>query len=312
MNTSPMKTIRLTADGPELPLLIYGCWRLADDPQGRDAHRIQKKIEGCLELGIHAFDHADIYGDYRCEKLFGEVLRRSPALREQMVLISKCDIALVSPQRPEHRVKHYDTRPEHIEASVERSLANLGTETLDLLLLHRPDPLMDARATAATLDRLVAAGKVKWVGVSNFQRSQVELLRAFLKAPLICNQIELSLLQTRPLIDGTLDHCQQSGIHPMAWSPLGGGRLFDQTNPQAARIVGALRSLATERGMPANDESLTQLALAWILSLPARPSVVIGSNRLKRIRSAVQAAAVELDRQSWFALYEASLGHEVP
>ena len=307
-----MKTTRLTNIDLELPQVIYGCWRLADDPSGHEPARVQRKIEACLDLGIDTFDHADIYGDYRCERIFGDALRQDPQLRDRMRLISKCDIALISPGRPSHTVKHYDTSPEHIRGSVERSLDNLATDHLDLLLLHRPDPLMDAHKTAEALDELVKNGEIRAVGVSNFTPSQVDLLAAFLEAPLVVNQIELSLLHPSPLVDGSLDHCQRTGIHPMAWSPLGGGRLFDAGDPAAARVTAALRQLAQDREIHGQEDSLTQLALAWVLALPSRPTVIVGSNRVERIEAAAGAADLALERQEWFTLYEAALGHEVP
>ncbi len=307
-----MKTIRLSNTNLDLPRVIYGCWRLADDPSGHEPAHVQSKIEACLELGINAFDHADIYGDYRCERIFGDALRQSPGLRDQMTLVSKCDIALLSGNRPGHVVKHYDTSPDHISSSVERSLENLATDRLDLLLLHRPDLLMNARQTAAALDQLIREGKVRAVGVSNFTPSQIELLEAFLEAPLTVNQIELSLLQTSPLVDGSLDHCQRTALHPMAWSPLGGGRLFDADDRSAVRVCEALRTLAHSRDMDGQEDSLTQLALAWVMTLPSDPTVIIGSNRVERIEAAAAAADIVLERQEWFTLYEAALGHEVP
>ncbi len=303
-----------TDSGAELslPAVTYGCWRLADDPAGTEPAIVQKKVETCLEHGISAFDHADIYGDYRCEALFGDLLAQQPQLREQIQLISKTDIALVSASRPEHRVKHYDTSARHIEESVERSLRNLRAETLDLLLLHRPDPLMDADETAHALQALFESGKVTHFGVSNFPSSQFELLQARLDLPLVTNQIELSLLEHAACTNGTLDFLAQHRIAPMAWSPLGGGRLFTGSSDRIRGVRSVLDALAVERELEVSDRSRMQLALAWILRLPSQPIVVIGTNKSQRIAASAEASEIELSRQEWFRLYEAALGQEVP
>ena len=297
----------------ETPLLVselaYGCWRLDDDPAGSDPSRILQKINTCLELGITTFDHADIYGDYRCEALFGKALSERKSLRDQIELVTKCDICLLSPARPDHRVKHYDTTPQHIRTSVETSLRNLGTDHVDLLLLHRPDPLMDAAATAKVLDELVQSGKVGHLGVSNFTPPQFDLLQSQLAQPLVTNQIELSVLETTALIDGTLDQSQRIGSRPMAWSPFAGGALFADSG-QALRVRTALERVGTRHGLAADQSD--QVALAWLLRLPSRPVPILGTNRVERIERAARACQVHLNRQDWFEIYEASLGHEVP
>jgi len=204
-------------------------------------------IEDCLALGITSIDHADIYGDYQVQGLFGEALRLRPALRQQMQLVSKCGIALCSGQRPEHTIKHYNTSAQHIRASVEASLQALGTDRLDLLLIHRPDPLMDADEVARCLEALQHAGKVLEFGVSNHTVQQFELLDS--RIPLATNQIELSALHTHALLDGTLDQAQRLRRRPMVWSPLAGGRLFSDSGEQAARTRTALQAVADAHGV---------------------------------------------------------------
>lgn len=293
--------------GPKLSPLVYGLWRLGSDREGAEPARVMAKIETCLELGITTFDHADIYGDYTCEALFGRALALAPALRERMQLVSKCGIKLLSKGRPEHTVKHYDTSAEHILASVDRSLQALGTEWLDLLLIHRPDPLLDPDEVAGAFDRLHAQGKVRHFGVSNFAPSQFDALQSRLTLPLCTNQVELSLLRPGPLHDGTVDHCQRHNIAPMAWSPLGGGSLFTATDERSVRVRKALESVAQ-----AVDASPDQVALAWLLRHPAEIRPVVGTNDLARIKSAAGALKVQLCRQQWFALWQASMGHAVP
>lgn len=291
----------------ELSQIAYGVWRLGEDEKGDEPTRVRAKIEACLELGITTFDHADIYGGYGCEELFGNVLREEPKLRDRIEIVTKCNICLVDPARPGHRVKHYDTSDGHIRTSVEQSLRNLYTDRIDLLLLHRPDPLMDASETAKVIGELHQEGKVLAFGVSNFTPTQVDLLRMRLDLPIVANQVEFNALHLKPLADGTMDHCQLHRIRPMAWSPLAGGRLFAENDPGIARVQAVLQRVAEESDLP-----MDAVALAWLLRHPTRPIPIIGSNRIERIRSAARAIELDLDRQSWFEIYEAGLGTEVP
>jgi predicted oxidoreductase len=298
---------RLHPDGPELSRLVWGAWRAVDNPETDTPAKLARLIEGCLELGITCFDHADIYGGYRAEAAFGAALREWRGDRARLQLVTKCGIALVGPARPAHRVKHYDSSAAHVRHSLEASLRQLGTDHVDLLLIHRPDPLMDADATAAVLEELVRAGKTRHVGVSNHTPAQIELLQSRLSVPLVTNQIELSVMQTAALTDGTLDHAQQRRMAPMAWSPLGGGSLFAGSTPQARQVTPTLEQAARELSVDVGT-----VALAWLLRLPSRPIPVLGSSRLDRLRDLARADRLELDRQTWFTLLEASLGHEVP
>jgi predicted oxidoreductase len=200
-----MERVELCAGGPRLSPVVAGAWRM--DGWGWSAQERLRWIEACLALHISSFDHADIYGDYRVQSLFGEALALQPGLRDQLQLVGKCGIRLVSAARPEHRVKSYDTSRAHIEASVEQSLRELRTDRLDLLLIHRPDPLMDADEVAAAFDALRRAGKVLHFGVSNFTPAQFELLDA--RVPLCTNQVELNPLNRSVLHDGTLDQAQR-------------------------------------------------------------------------------------------------------
>ena len=204
--------ISLTAQGPELSRIVYGWWRCVE--WGLDSQGILGHIEACLERGITTFDHADIYGAYQCERLFGEALALKPSLRDSMELVTKCGIKLLAPHGPARRVKHYDTGKAHIAASVDNSLKNLGVEYVDLLLIHRPDPFMDPDDTAAGLAAVRKAGKVRHVGVSNFTPRQYALLASRVDFPLVTNQIEFSVLEFEPLHDGTLDLCQQYLTNP--------------------------------------------------------------------------------------------------
>ena len=300
-----MTRIQLTEGGPIFSRIVAGIMRLRE--WDMDTSALVNFIYQCLDLGITTFDHADIYGSYRVEELFGKALAAEPSLRDRIELVTKCGIQLLSPNRPDTRVKHYDTSREHIIASAERSLRNFRTDVVDLLLIHRPDPLMDADEVAAALGELRAAGKIRHAGVSNFTPRQFELLQSRLDFPLVTNQIELSVLHLDPLHDGTLDQLQQWRVPPMAWSPVAGGRLFDPANERARRVRGALAAVGQELGA-----SVDQVALAWLLRHPARVLPVMGTGKIERLREAAAAENVMLDRQQWFAIWEASAGHEVP
>lgn len=296
----------LTAAGPELSAVVWGAWRALRHPATDTPDKLARVIELCLGLGITSFDHADIYGgDHRAEALFGEALRLSGAARREVQLVTKCGIL---PASPERRVKRYDTSAGHVRAAVGRSLESLGTDRIDLLLVHRPDPLMDAAETAGTLDDLVARGVVGAVGVSNHSPSQLELLRSRLRAPLATNQVECSALRPEALLDGTLDQAQALGFRPMIWSPQGGGRLFHADGDERERRVAA--ALDAAGGRLGLDRG--QAALAWLAALPSRPVPVIGTGEPERIRACAAAASARLDRQEWFEVYEAALGRPVP
>ena len=290
---------------PAFSRLVYGAWRLQDapDPSPQDTLR---KIELCLEQGITTFDHADIYGGYRCEALFGEALRLKPALRSQMQLVSKCDIMLLSPAFPARRVKHYDTSAAHIRQSVVQSLARLGVERLDLLLIHRPDPFMDAAETGACLDALVQEGKIGAAGVSNFKPWDLDLLQSAMRTPLVTNQVEISLLERSAFLDGTLAQCQQRRMVPMAWSPLAGGALFGD-GAAAQRLRPALAALAERQGVTPDA-----VAIAWLLAHPAQILPIVGTNHPARLARLSEAFKVTLDRETWFELWTLAAGQEVP
>lgn len=305
MSTPPR--LRMAAQGPEVSRLAYGVWRMLKDPEGAGVQRVLAKIQTCLDCGITTFDHADIYGGYGVEEAFGAALRASPGLRQRMELVTKCGIMLVDPARPQHRLKHYDYSRQHLIASVEHSLRNLATDYVDVLLLHRPSPLLEPDEVAEALRLLMTQGKVRHLGVSNFTPSQFDMLSSRLTAPLVTNQVELHPLRLAPFLDGTLDQCVQRRISPMAWSPLAGGRLLAGTGEAEARLRAVLLELGRKYGAQPD-----QLVYAWLLRHPARIIPVLGSNQLERITAAAAALALELDTQDWFAVWSASTGTEVP
>ena len=266
---------------------------------------LEKYIDACVDLGLRDFDHADIYGHYTEEERFGRVLKRRPDLKSKVQITTKCGIKLVSENRKDHQIKSYDSTMEHIIWSAENSLTQLGLSSLDVLLIHRPDVLLNPHEVAEAFSRLKEAGKVLHFGVSNFSTSQVELLHSF--TPLITNQLEISILQRRAFTDGTLDQCQRLGLHPTAWSPFGGGGIFKEEND--ANVENIKKAAKILRGK--YDASLDQILLAFLLKHPARIIPILGSTKIERIKFAKEALDIKLSHQDWYRLWEAAIGEEV-
>ncbi|MEW9899563.1 aldo/keto reductase [Chitinivorax sp. PXF-14] len=285
--------------------LILGSWRVRD--WGRTPAELADFFSACADLGLTSIDFADIYGDYEAEAACGAAFALRPGLRRRLRFIGKCGIKLTSAKHPERRLNHYDTRRGHLIAAAEQTLINLGTDHLDTLLIHRPDPLMDADEVAEAFTVLQRAGKVRSFGVSNFTPSRLKLLQSRLPFRLVANQVEVSLLHVETLYDGTLDQCQRLGIVPQAWSPLGGGALFDDSPARAP-----LRAMLAQIGEELGGATPAQVALAWLLAHPARIHPIIGSGKLDSMRQAARALDLRLDREQWFLLLRAAVGHDVP
>ena len=282
---------------------VQGYWRLND--WQLSSAELLAFIEQHLALGISTVDHAHVYGNPDCESEFGKALALQPSLRQSLEIVSKCGI---TPVQQRGKVSHYDSSKASIIASAELSLRRLQTDYLDTLLLHRPDYLMAADEVAEAFNELQQSGKVRSFGVSNFTPSQVSLLQSRLAEPLITNQIEISPLHLQALDDGVLDQCQQLAMPPMAWSCLGGGRLFDVSDAQAHTVAGVLSDLQRELNAP----SIETVAFAWILRLPCKPIPVIGSGNLERIAQYMTALQLNLSQEQWYRVWVASKGHDVP
>jgi predicted oxidoreductase len=290
-----MERGKIHSEGPTFSRIIAGAWRWHTvSPQ-----TVERLIHTALEKEITTFDHADIYGDHSNEEIFGSVLKKNPSLREKMELVSKCDIKFPSAKRPSTWVKHYDTSKEHIIWSAENSLKMLGTDRLDLLLIHRPDPLLNPVEVGEAFTKLKEAGKVLHFGVSNFTPSQFSLLQKYLPFSLVTNQIEISVSCYAPLLDGSLDFLYERGISAMAWSPLGGGKL-----------VAGERELFAKASK--YNASYSQLALAWLLKHPSKIFPVIGTTQPDRIIEAANSIQFNLDRQDWFEMLKWAMGKEMP
>ncbi len=288
----------------QLSPIVAGTCRLHQ--WGLDTAGLVRWIEQAIELGITSFDHADIYGSYSVEALFGDALAASPGLRQRLQIVTKCGIKLVSPaRRPGHQINSYDSSTAHVVASVNNSLRALRTDHIDCLLLHRPDLLAQPDELAHTFGALRAAGKVLHFGVSNHSPSQLAALHR--RFPLVTHQIEFSPLQMQALADGTLEQCTDLKLRPMLWSPLAGGRLFTGQGEQERRVRAVLNELAAQHGVaPAT------MAYAWLLRHPSRPLPVAGSQRLQALREAVAALTLAVSAEDWYHVWQASMGQEVP
>ncbi|MBD3180138.1 MAG: oxidoreductase [Candidatus Latescibacteria bacterium] len=296
--------ISLTEEGPTVSRIAHGMMRLSG--WNADARGILELVERSIQNGITTFDQADIYGNYSCEELFGEALALSPSIRDRMQIITKCGIVL--PPSCGNSIKHYDTSPEHITESVEKSLRKLRTDYIDILLIHRPDPIMDVEGIADTFSSLKRSGKVLHFGVSNFTPRQFEYLAERLDFNLVTNQIECSVLELSPFLDGTIDTCVRYRCSPMAWSPLAGGELFTGRNDRISRIRKTLEEIRIER----NLRSIDIIALAWVLMHPSRIIPLIGTGNPDRVDRAVTAIDLKLSRTEWFRIWSASTGRDVP
>lgn len=264
-------------------------------------------IEFCLDEQVSTFDHADIYGHYTTEEEFGKALASAPHLRKKMQLITKCGIRLVTPNRPSFRIRSYDTSKEYIVQAAERSLKNLHTDHIDLLLIHRPDPLMDPDEIAEAFHVLQQDGKVLHFGVSNFTPSQTSLIRD--RFPIVNNQMEISILHLDPFTNGSLNHCMQHHLLPTAWGPLGSGRLFNEehANERTKRILAVTEILGEKYSLRPD-----QVLLTWLMTHPAGIVPILGTTSKERIRAAKESASFRLEREEWFMLWRASTGEEVP
>ena len=298
-------TISLTKD-LGFSRIIHGHWRAADwklSGQG-----LLALIEEVINLGINTFDHADIYGDYRCEKLFGDALSLNKGLRKKLRIITKCGIKLVSEKFPDRKIKVYDYGYDHIIASVEQSLLNFGTDYIDLLLLHRPAPFFNPEEVARSFSFLKSSGKVLYFGASNFSPLQFEMLNSCTEDRLVTNQVEISPYCLEHFENGNMDFFLKEKIMPLAWSPLAGGRLFHPRDEKGYRILETLKAVAIEL----NTDFIDKVIYAWLLKHPAGILPVAGSGKIDRIRFAMEALSIEMSLEQWYRIYTSSTGKPLP
>jgi predicted oxidoreductase len=301
-----MQTVLLGRSSLATTRLVYGGWRIAgtQDPTAvvDSARRIGvQSIQAAYEAGFTGFDLADVYCGGVCEEIFGTALRETPGMRDRVMVATKCGIRV--PGVPPGTPYRYDFSAGYLVSSVEAALVRLGIGTIDLLMLHRPDFLMEPAEVASAFDSLRRSGKVREFGVSNFRPTQVALLQGAMDFPLAVHQVEISLRRTATLEDGILDQCQAERITPMAWSPLGGSGV----GSFRPGVLPVLAEIAAEHGISAEAA-----AVAWLLKHPAGIVPVIGTTRPERIRNLASASGVVLSRDSWYRLLEAALGARLP
>ena len=293
-----MEKIYLSDSGPKVSPAIYGFYRWNKDVNEK---KMEEIVQLCLELGINTFDHADTYGGYACEELFGDIIKKRSVKREEIVLFTKCGINIPHPSRPDIRIKHYDTSREHIIKSLDNSLKKLRTDYVDVFLLNQLDPLSNLEETAITLHKLKESGKVKNIGVVNFSVWQHQLLSSYLRIPIVTNHIELNLLNTSAFDNGQIDYIKQKYMRPLATSPLAEGLIANSNEKIPLRVRAKLEDFGVKYN--ANFESI---AVAWLVKLGALP--LIGTTNEQRIKNIAAAFAINLDRQDWYELYAVSRG----
>lgn len=324
-----MQRYRLPFTDLDVSRLAYGCMHIGgswdqNPPSADQLAHAASLFDTALDLGINLFDHADIYTLGKSEQVFGAWLGGRSSLREQIVIQSKCGIRFGGDPHPDSP-KRYDFSYEHIVGSVNASLARLGTDYLDVLLLHRPDPLMEPEEVARAFDHLHGSGKVRYFGVSNHTAGQIALLQHHVRQPLVVNQLEFSLTHSflldegvtanradvQPgLAGGTFDYCREHGLRVQAWSPLGGGRLCrldghpNHDSYQAACLVADLAR--------AHHTTPEAIVLAWLLRHPAGVQPVVGTTNADRLRACALADGVTLSRDEWYRLWVAARGSELP
>ena len=303
-----MQRLRLSPTGPEFSRLVFGTWRLLDDTEAATPQGLLARLKTCLNLGITTIDTAEIYGFYRVEEAIGAALALDAGVKSRMEIVSKAGIYIPCGFHPERKTAYYNTSAARLVKSVEKSLRFLGVEKLDLFLVHRPDWLTRADDTAAGLNRLLRDGKVRAAGVSNYSPAQFRALSQFMDQPLVTNQVQFSPFCTNPIFDGSFDQCQELGIHPMAWSPTGGGRLFKADDETGLR----LRTVMTALSAKYNNASADALCYAWILAHPAAPLAVTGTNKIARLQSLAAGASITMEREDWYSISEAACGQSIP
>lgn len=260
-----------------------------------------------MELGVNTFDHADIYGDYSAEKIFGEAMGLKKSIRRDIKLVTKCGIMLLSGKYPERKLKHYEYSFGHILDSVENSLKNFGTDYLDLLLLHRPAPYINPEEISRAFSSLHKAGKVLHFGVSNFNPQQFEMLNAYLDEKLVTNQVEISPSCLEHFENGNIDFFLKEKIKPMAWSPLARGKLSNPANEKEQSLFNAIRQVSAEM-----DTKPETVIFCWLTQHPAFIVPIVGSGRIDRLQHALDALTIKMSTEQWYRIYTAATGNDVP
>ena len=287
----------------EFSRIVHGYWRLKEWNLSKS--ELSRLINEMIDMGITTFDHADIYGDYECEALFGEAFDHSK--RNKVQLVTKCGVKLASRKFPERNLNIYDYSYDHIIQSAERSLKNLKTDHIDVLLFHRPSPFFDPHEVSKAVHDLKRSGKVLHFGVSNFTQGQFEMLARHLDVKLVTNQVEISPLCLEHFDNGNMDFFLKVGIHPMAWSPVAGGRIFRPKTSHELAVKEVILETAAELGTDPDTA-----VYAWLLKHPSGIIPIVGSHRKERIKAAVDALDIDLSLEQWFRIFIAGWGKNLP
>jgi predicted oxidoreductase len=293
--TSAVSRVRMHKSGPEFSGIVWGSMR--SESQFSSSTDLAEHLRWLHDRGVTTLDTAPAYGvphPYTTEEFLGKAI--AEVGRDKFEIVTKCGIQRISPHRSVNRVRHFDLSEKEIRRSTDRSLHKLGIDVIDLMLIHRPDYLMDPDETAGALDDLVAEGKIRYVGVSNLSPSRLDLLASRLKAPIVTNQIEFSPIHLNPISDGTFDLAIKTGHKPMIWSPVGGGRLLTRDDDYIVKMREKLAEIAKAYGLdgPANA------AISFVARHPANSVIVLGTGKKERIEGAIKAVNTELDRADWY------------
>jgi len=289
-----MQKIYLSDSGPKVSPAIYGFYRWSDEDLSQ--HKMESILNLCLELGVNTFDHADVYGGYHCEELFGKIIKSKALKREDLVLFTKAGYVTPHYSYPDIKVPHYNSSGTHLLNSLDRSLKQLQTDYVDVFLVNNLDPISDLEETARTLEKIKSSGKAKNIGIVNFSVFQHQLLSSYLRIPIVTNHIELNLLNTTALDNGQIDYSKQRYMRPLATSPLAEGRIAESSDRVPLRVRGKLEELSKKY-----DVHFEALAIAWLVKLGALP--LIGTTNENRIRNIVAAFDINLEHQDWYDLY---------
>jgi predicted oxidoreductase len=295
-----MQKIYLSDAGPKVSPAVYGFYRWETEKENASI-TMERIINLCLELDINTFDHADIYGSYQCEELFGKAISKKSFKREDLVLFTKCGLRIPDPSQPGIRVTHYDTSAQHILKSAENSLRKLKTDYIDIFLLNHLDAISNLEETAIALEQLKKSGKVKNIGVTNFSVFQHQLLASYLHTPIVTHHLELNLLNTSSLDNGQIDYIKQRYMRPLVSAPVASGRIATGIDEQAVRVRKKLQEIGAKYGV-----DIESVAVGWLIKLGALP--LIGTKDEQRIRNIANAFNIQLDQQDWYELYTASRG----
>ncbi len=295
-----MNKIYLSDSGPKVSPAIYGFYRWTDEDLTQS--QMESIVHLCLKLGINTFDHADIYGGYHLEELFGKVIKSNGIKREDIVLFTKAGNIVPHYLKPEIKVPHYNSSGKHLLASLEKSLRNLQTDYVDVFLVNHLDAISDLEETARTLEQIKSSGKAKNIGVVNFSVFQHQLLSSYLRTPIVTNHIELNLLNTAALDNGQIDYIKQKYMRPLATAPLAEGKIAESNEKVPLQVRDKLEQLAIKY-----NTHFESVAIAWLVKLGALP--LIGTTNEERIKNIAAGFSFELEHQEWYELYNITKGY---